>query len=536
MNWKALLRFKAIGVVLVLALIMIPVGYVAAMEKDGDRDHQGNDYDLIADPIQTDAGYVSGTMIDVIKRCWIYIPCLVTGKTDTECTECAELGEPGEAVRVYRGIPYAAPPVGDLRWKPPQPVTPWQGIRECTDFTPMAPQAFQPPNPFWGDIPESGISEDCLYLNVATPAKHTNERLPVLVWVHGGGLDTGTDSPDDVYKYIASEGGYLTAPLPNHGVVIVTIQHRLGPLGYMAHPALSAESPNHTSGNYGQLDLIAALQWVQRNIAAFGGDPHNVTFFGQSGGGAKTSWLVGSPLAARLFQRALIQSGLTVSGTPLATAEGIGVNLAKALGITDTGAAGLAALRAKTWQDIITAAINPSSGYTSTFAADNYALPTGNFMAGPHNDVPLIVSMAGNDIPLAFNATVGYISTIMQHSPIYADVFTQVPDGWKALGVDAWHGSDVAAEFGDTVALKLFPGALLPITLTADPGVTYKDVWVAEYMMSMLAKFAATGNPSGVMGVYWPAFTEPQEQYLNIGYKPLVGSGFTKLVEPVPPH
>jgi para-nitrobenzyl esterase len=304
----------------------------------------------------------------------------------------------------------------------------------------------------------------------------------------------------------------------------------------MAHPALSAESPNHTSGNYGQLDLIAALQWVQRNIAAFGGDPHNVTFFGQSGGGAKTSWLVGSPLAARLFQRALIQSGLTVSGTPLATAEGIGVNLAKALGITDTGAAGLAALRAKTWQDIITAAINPSSGYTSTFAADNYALPTGNFMAGPHNDVPLIVSMAGNDIPLAFNATVGYISTIMQHSPIYADVFTQVPDGWKALGVDAWHGSDVAAEFGDTVALKLFPGALLPITLTADPGVTYKDVWVAEYMMSMLAKFAATGNPSGVMGVYWPAFTEPQEQYLNIGYKPLVGSGFTKLVEPVPPH
>jgi hypothetical protein len=227
---------------------------------------------------------------------------------------------------------------------------------------------------------------------------------------------------------------------------------------------------------------------------------------------------------------------LTVSGTPLATAQGIGVNLANFLGITDTGAAGLAALRAQSWQNIITAAINPSSGYTSTFVADNYALPTGNFLAGPHNDVPLIVSMAGNDIPLAFNATVGYISTIVQHSPIYADVFTQVPDGWKALGVDAWHGSDVAAEFGDTVALKLFPGALLPITLTADPGVTYKDVWVADYMMSMLAKFAATGNPSGVMGVYWPAFTEPQERYLNIGYKPLVGSGFTKLVEPVPPH
>jgi para-nitrobenzyl esterase len=379
------------------------------------------------------------------------------------------------------------------------------------------------------------MSEDVLYLNVATPAKHQHERLPVLVWVHGGGLTSGTDSPDGVGNYMGAAGGYLAAPLPNHGVVVVTIQHRLGPIGYMAHPALSAESPHHTSGNYGQLDLIAALQWVQKNIAAFGGDPHKVTIFGQSGGGGKTSWLVGSPLAAGLFQRAKIQAGLTVSGTPLATAEGYGVNLAKALGITDTGAAGLAALRAKSWQDIITAAFTPGSGYTSTFAADNYALPTGNFMAGPHNDVPLIVGMAGNDLTAVFAGTVKYLPTITQHSPIYAYVFTQVPDGWKALGVNAWHGSDVAAEFGDTVALKLFPGALLPITLTADPGVTEKDVWVAEYMMSMLAEFAETGSPSGVMRVNWPAY-DYRDQYLDIGYKPIVKTGFTTLVEPVPPH
>lgn len=527
MNWKTIFRFKAIGVVLVLALMMIPVGYVTAGDSDWGP---GDDYDLIRDPIKTDAGYVSGTMIDAVQRCWIYIPTLTL-----QCSSTL-LGEPGEAVRVYRGIPYAAPPVGDLRWKPPQPVTPWKGIRECTEFTPMAPQPFQPLNPFWGNIPESGMSEDCLYLNVATPAEHKDERLPVLVWVHGGGLDTGTDSTDGVGNYVGAAGGYLTAPLPKHGVVLVTIQHRLGPIGYMAHPALSAESPHHTSGNYGQLDLIAALQWVQRNIKHFGGDPNKVTFFGQSGGGAKTSWLVGSPLAAGLFQRAKIQAGLTVSGTPLATAEGIGVTLANDLGITDTGATGLAALRAKSWQDIITAAFKTGSGYTSTFVADNYALPTGNFMAGPHNDVPLIVDMAGNDIPFIFTATQQYLPTITQKSPIYADVFTQVPDGWKALGVDAWHGSDVAAEFGDTTALKLFPGALLPITLTADPGVTYKDVWVAEFMMSMLAKFAATGNPSGVMGVYWPAYNISTDQYLNIGYKPFVGSGFTKLVEPVPPH
>ncbi len=520
MNWRSILGFKFAGILLALTLLMIPVGYVAA--ADG-----GNLGVHLVDPIKTDAGYVSGTMNDVIERCWVYIP---TGEI-----QCASqlVGEIGKTVRVYRGIPYAAPPVGDLRWKPPQPVTPWVGIRECTEFTPMAAQPFQPLNPFWGNIPESGMSEDVLYLNVVTPAKHENERLPVLVWVHGGGLTTGTDSPDGVGNYMGAAGGYLAAPLPNHGVVVVTIQHRLGPIGYLAHPALTAESPYHTSGNYGQLDLIAALQWVQKNIAAFGGDPHKVTFFGQSGGGAKTSWLVGSPLAAGLFQRAKIQAGLTVSGTPLATAEGYGVKLAKALGITDTGAAGLAALRAKSWQDIITAV--PGSGYTTTFVADNYALPTGNFMAGPHNDVPLVVGMAGNDLAAIFAGTQKYLPTIAQHSPIYAYVFTQVPDGWKSQGIYAWHGSDVAAEFGDTVALKLFPGALLPITLTSDPGVTEKDVWVAEYMMSMLAQFAETGSPSGAMGVYWPAY-DYRDQYLDIGYKPLVKSGFTKLVEPVPPH
>ncbi|MGB7572325.1 MAG: carboxylesterase family protein [Thermodesulfobacteriota bacterium] len=529
MNWKSILRLKFVGVVLALALtVTIPVGYVAATERDSDWG-RGRDFaNLIVDPIKTDAGYVSGTMIDVVERCWIYIP--------TFTPQCSPtlLGEVGEAIRVYRGIPYAAPPVGNLRWKPPQPVTPWKGIRECTEFTPMAAQPFKPLNPFWGNIPESGMSEDILYLNVATPAKQKHERLPVLVWVHGGGLTSGTDSPDGVGNYMGAAGGYLAASLPNHGVVVVTIQHRLGPIGYMAHPALSAESPHHTSGNYGQLDLIAALQWVQKNIAAFGGDPHKVTFFGQSGGGAKTSWLVGSPLAAGLFQRAKIQAGLTVSGTPLATAEGFGVNLAKALGITDTGAAGLAALRAKSWQDIITAV--PGSGYTTTFVADNYALPTGNFMAGPHNDVPLIVGMAGNDLAAIFAGTQKYLPTITQHSPIYAYVFTQVPDGWKSEGVSAWHGSDVASEFGDTIGLKLFPGALLPITLTSDPGVTEKDVWVAEFMMSMLANFAETGDPSVQhMGVHWPVY-DFRDQYLDIGYKPIVKTGFTTLVEPVPPH
>ena len=537
MNWKSILQLKFVGVVLALALtVTIPVGYVAATEKDSDWG-RGDDFaNLIVDPIKTDAGYVSGTMIDVVQRCWIYIP---TG--EIQCSSTL-LGEVGKAVRVYRGIPYAAPPVGNLRWKPPQPVTPWEGIRECTEFTPMAAQPFQPLNPFWGNIPESGMSEDVLYLNVATPAKHQHERLPVLVWVHGGGLTSGTDSPDGVGNYMGAAGGYLAASLPNHGVVVVTIQHRIGPIGYMAHPALTAESPHHASGNYGQLDLIAALQWVKKNIAAFGGDPHKVMFFGQSGGGAKTNWLMASPLSEGLFQSAKCESGFSTGGSPLATTEQYGVNLAVKLGITDTGAAGLAAMRAKTWQQIVTAANTPPLNYISTFTVDGWSLTdtiANIFAAGKDHDVPYIVGYAGAEIG-ASNPARGQLLVTMskqRKSPIYTYVYTQVPDGWKSQGVFAWHGSDVASEFGDTVALKLFPGALLPITLTSDPGVTEKDVWVSEFMMSMLAHFAKTGDPSvRDMGVHWPAYTDPQQYYLDIGFRPLVKPGYSTLVTPQPPR
>jgi para-nitrobenzyl esterase len=536
MNWKSILRFKCAGVVLAVVLMAIPVGYVAATAKDFDCEHGDNYPDLIVDPIKTDAGYVSGTMIDVVERCWIYIPTLTL-----QCSPTL-LGEVGKAVRVYRGIPYAAPPVGDLRWKPPQPVTPWEGIRECTEFTPMAPQPFVPPNPFWGSIPESGMSEDCLYLNVATPAKHKHERLPVLVWFHGGGITSGTNSPDGVGNYLGAAGGYLAAPLPNHGVVIVTAQHRIGPIGYMAHPALTAESPHHASGNYGQLDLIASLQWVKKNIAYFGGDPRNVTIFGQSGGGSKTNWLMASPLAKGLFHRAKCQSGFSTSGTPLATTEQYGVNLAATLGITDIGATGLAALRAKSWQDIIIAANTPGSGYSTAFTVDGWSLPDtiGNiFAAGKSHDVPYIVGYAGAEIG-ASNPARGQLLITMskqRRSPIYTYVYTQVPDGWKSEGVYAWHGSDVASEFGDTIALDLFPGALLPASVSIDPGVTEKDVWVSEFMMSMLAHFAKTGDPSvRHMGVRWPAYTDPQQYYLDIGFRPLVKTGYATLTAPQPPR
>jgi len=530
MNWRSILSLKVIGVALALALIVaIPVGYVVAGENDSDWG-RGDDYDLIVDPIKTDAGYVSGTMIDVVQRCWIYIPTLTY-----ECSSTL-LGEVGKAVRVYRGIPYAAPPVGNLRWKPPQPVTPWVGIRECTEFTSVAPQPYQPPNPFWANIPESGMSEDCLYLNVATPAKHRNERLPVLVWVHGGGINTGTDSPDGVGNYDGAEGGYLAAPLPNHGAVMVTIQHRIGPFGYMAHPELTAESPHHASGNYGQLDLIAALQWVQRNIAAFGGDPHNVTFFGQSGGGSKTLWMLASPLAKGLFQKALVQSGCAISSPfdpmsmckSLSDAEKAGLNLQ-----ADVGATNLAGMRAMKWENIINAANKPGSGYVDNFTVDNWSLLDSlynTFKAGRQNDVPFITG-AGQGEPLKHLGIQLWADALLTgKSNVYVYLMAQVPSIWKSEGVLGWHGEDVAYEFGDLTALDLFPGALVSASVSHDPGVTEQDVAVSEYMMTMLVRFAETGDPS-VRGVPWPPFSNKsgKDWYMPIEYPVKAQTGYMEL-------
>ena len=196
----------------------------------------------------------------------------------------------GSAIHSYKGIPYAAPPVGALRWKEPQPVKPWNGVRVATRYSPMCPQ-FQ-------IIPDVPQSEDCLTLNVWTPAVRT-AKLPVMVWIHGGGFAIGAGS-QTVYD------GELLA---SRGAVVVTINYRLGPLGFLAHPDLSAESPRGVSGNYGMLDMVAALGWVQRNIATFGGDPSNVTIFGESAGGTAVFLLLVMPDAKGLFHKAIAESG-----------------------------------------------------------------------------------------------------------------------------------------------------------------------------------------------------------------------------------
>ena len=206
-------------------------------------------------------------------------------------------------VFVYKGIPYAAPPIGDLRWKEPQPVKPWEGIRMCDKFGHPGYQAVHYPGGYateWGYGDEAPYSEDCLYLNVYTKAPNDqNKKLPVALWIHGGGYmeGWGTEPEFDGQEWAAKD------------VVLVTINYRLGIFGFMTYPGLSEESPNHVSGNYGILDQIQSLKWIKTNIAQFGGDPDNVMIFGQSAGAGSVRTLCESPLARGLFNKAVIMSG-----------------------------------------------------------------------------------------------------------------------------------------------------------------------------------------------------------------------------------
>ncbi|GAB2483894.1 carboxylesterase/lipase family protein [Algoriphagus taiwanensis] len=212
-----------------------------------------------------------------------------------------KLDEAGE-IKIFKGIPFAAPPLAQLRWKAPQPVIPWEGVKACVKNPPAPMQ--NPPAPFfaWTEeflIPKEPISEDCLYLNLWTPAKSTEEKLPVMVWIYGGGFSSGGNT---VPLYDGEE-------LAKKGIVVVALNYRVGILGFLAHPELTAESPEQTSGNYGLLDQIAGLKWVKNNIGAFGGDPDRVTIAGQSAGAFSVNALVVSPKARGLFHQAIAQSG-----------------------------------------------------------------------------------------------------------------------------------------------------------------------------------------------------------------------------------
>ena len=297
-------------------------------------------------------------------------------------------GVAADGFEVFEGVPYAAPPVGAGRWKPPAEAAAWKGVRDAAAF---GPACFQP-KPRAGSIyaePPVAMSEDCLSLNVWSPKGA--RKAPILVWIHGGSLVSGA----------SSEPMYDGAALAKRGIVVVSINYRLGVLGYLAHPELSAESPDGVSGNYGLLDQIAALRWIQRNIAAFGGDPANVTIAGESAGGLSVMYLMASPPARGLFAKAIAQSAYMISTPTLREARfgHVPAETAGAAMADKLGAKGLADLRAMDADTLANAA--PKAGFAPFGTVDGKILPgqlVDVFDRGEQARVPILAGFNSGEI------------------------------------------------------------------------------------------------------------------------------------------
>ena len=458
-------------------------------------------------------------------------------------------GTSEDGLTVYRGIPFAAPPVGDLRWRAPQSAAKWDGVRKAVKFAPGPIQS-------WGAQEEK--SEDCLYLNVWTPARSPGDRIAVLVWIYGGGFNGGS----------TSDPTCSGEKLARKGVVLVSVAYRVGRLGFLAHPELSAENPDHVSGNYGLLDMIAGLRWVKNNIAAFGGDPGKVTIFGESAGAIAVSMLCASPIAKGLFSGAVSESGGSF-GPPrsttypgenmkrLADAERDGEDYLRSAGV-----ASIAELRK------IPADKLPMSGFGKGMAwpiIDGWLIPDDQYKlyeAGKFNDTPILVGynsdegasfsppktpgdyIAGvrarygkiaddllkaypvdsNSVPktardLARDAAFGWHTWIWARlqSKIgksrafyyYFDHHPDFPEGSPKAGYGSPHGQDVAYVFQ-----HLNPKS---------PEATSTDGEISEAMATYWTNFAKRGDPNGEGVPVWPAFKDENPVVMYFGQSPHTG-------------
>ncbi|MFP5206202.1 MAG: carboxylesterase family protein [Acidobacteriota bacterium] len=464
-------------------------------------------------------------------------------------------GTAESGLTVYKGIPFAAPPVGELRWRAPQPPANWQGVRQASQFAPECMQGGAGAMP---DGKAPAMSEDCLYLNVWTPAKSARARIPVLVWIYGGGFNAGATS-------IPTYSGEVLA---RKGVVLVSVAYRVGILGFLAHPELSAESPDHGSGNYGLLDMIAALQWIKRNIAAFGGDPSKVTIFGESAGGIAVSQLCASPLAKGLFEGAISESGGSFgesrpAGGPgenmrtLAEAERAGVRFA-----TNAGAASIAELRKVPAEKLIAAtrglawpivdgAVIPADQYTlydrknfndvpvligynsdegatfSHFRTPREYIESTRQRYGPFAERLLQAYPAGdgNQVPktardLARDTTFGWHTWIwarlqsrLGSTKVFYYYFDQHPDypaGSPRAGIGAPHGREVPYVFGHLNDLR-------------NETPTAADHVISDAMVAYWTNFAKYGDPNGKGAPQWPAFSDENPELMYFAGTPHVG-------------
>ena len=464
-------------------------------------------------------------------------------------------GAPGTdpSVTAYKGLPFAAPPVGNLRWRAPKPVTPWQGVRSAAEFGASCMQNIVDERKPWTYefMTHTPASEDCLYLNVWTAARSGQERRPVYVYIHGGGNTEGSGAVP-VYD---GEG------LAKKGIVVVTVNYRLGVFGFLTHPELTRESESRSSGNYAILDLIAALQWVRDNIAVFGGDPNRVAVGGQSAGAANTHALTASPLARGLFHRAIAESGSSVGGGPMGTRtladqEQQGVKWAEA-----KGARTLADLRAKPAQELL--APVPGTPFRFGTVVDGYVLPASVaevFAQGRQHDVPTLTGLNMHENGATPNPAVTAEAFAKQAQQRYGEgaaeflkLYPAATDAEArvAQNESSWDQARVsmylwATNRGRTARTKAFT-YMWDHTLPGPDAGTYgafhtsevpyfmntlakskrpftdADHKVADTMSSYIANFVKTGDPNGAGLPRWPAVSEQPAHTMRVGdlYQPV---------------
>lgn len=465
-------------------------------------------------------------------------------------------------VSIFKGIPFAAPPIGEYRWRPPQPVSPWEGVRDAIEFGPSCAQAGWPRGS--GAIAE-GSSEDCLYLNLWTPANaKPGAKLPVMVWIHGG-------------AFVGGSGNTSGDQFAKQGVILMTFNYRLGRLGHFAFPALSAEHPEEPKGSYAFMDQIAALKWIQENIDAFGGDPNNVTIFGFSAGGVSIHSLLTIPAAKDLFQKAISHSGGgrdgVLTGRPIreenadplypVSAETIGINFARKHGIEGTDAAALAKLRALSVAEIVDGGQeNDGQGgpriYSGPILDGKFVVETAEsaYKAGRQARVPLMIGNNSAEIGGGFvNSSsskeelfslFGELESAAKaaYDPDgnkeFAEVLTRFNTDW-VWGEPARFTASSFTAVGEPAYIFLFsyvpahlkermqygPGHGTDISFVFDnlgvggfgpppPPPTPEDKEVARMMNTYWANFAKTGDPNGEGLPQWPVYSTQKNEILDI--------------------
>ena len=523
------------------------------------------------------AGKVKTVQGDAMRGATMMVPGLVAASSGILATDAGLVEgavSTDSKVRIFKGLPFAAPPVGAWRWKAPQPVPSWTGVRKATDFGARCMQGRIFEDMVFRD---SGPSEDCLYLNVWTPSTSSQAHLPVMVWIYGGGFAAGS----------ASEPRQDGENLAKKGVVVVSFNYRLGVFGFLCHPDLTKESGHNASGNYGLLDQVAALKWVRRNIAAFGGDPDNVTIFGESAGSFSVSALMASPLAQGLFQRAIGESGaffsVTLGAKPLALSEEADRKFTDSLGLHS-----LEALRALPADALLEAAMKQGIMWFWPII-DGYFLPQevrSIFASGEQSKVPLLAGWNADEgdfhaifagaVPTAPNFVARAQTLFGDKADAFLKLYPAATDdqakrsaqdlaGDQFIAFSTWKWIELQAATGNSRVFRYefddAPPSAAKDSTAPSRGAYHsaeiefvfealasknlpwrpEDEKLSDLMSSYWTNFAKTGDPNGPGLPHWPAYSNQSKyEVMHLSASPYSAPdehrGRYEFLDALPPH